>query len=112
MFAPDENGIGTWLVHIAPANGEVVGGKDDGDEIFDPIDADLLELGNVLDETETFSYDPGRPGEDAHFWLSGLKEGKEVTIQIYLHPFDDSDPSWSIDVNRGTWNIPDDEDQD
>src|SRR5262245_40143908 len=53
-YAPDENGIGTWLVHIAPANGQVVGGKDDGEEIFDPIDADLLELGKVLDDTESF----------------------------------------------------------
>lgn len=108
IFSPDENDIGTWLVHIAPANGEIVGGKHDGIAIFDPIDADLLELGKVLDEVETFIYDPGSANEGPHIWLSGAKAKSEVTIQIFFDPADGSDLSWSFDVNRGEWNLPDD----
>ena len=105
-YAPDENAIGTHLVHLAPTNGQVVGGKDDGEEIFDPIDADLLALGQVLDETESFLFNPGGTSEVPHFWLSGRKHGEEVTVQIFLYPFDEEDPSWSIDINQGTWRMP------
>jgi hypothetical protein len=108
-FPPDDNEIGTWLVHIAPANGEIVGGKHDGSEVFDAVDADLLELGRVLDKTETFLYDPGSQHKGPHFWLSGIKSEKEVTIQIYLEPPDEADPSWSFDSNRRSWNIRDDD---
>jgi hypothetical protein len=108
IFSPDDNDIGTWLVQIAPTNGEIVGGKHNGSEVFDPIDADLLELGKVLDEIETFIYDPGSANEGPHIWLSGTKEAKEVTIQIYVDPIDELDPTWSFDVNRGGWTIPDD----
>jgi hypothetical protein len=108
-YAPDENAIGTWLIHVAPANGQVVGGKDDGEEIFDPIDADLLELGKVLDDTESFVFNPGGHTEKPHFWLSGRKHEEEVTIQIFLYPFDEEDPSWSIDINQGTWKMPGDD---
>lgn len=79
----------------------------DGSKIFDPIDADLLELAKVLDEIETFSYDPGSSNEGPHIWISGLKKNNEVTIQIYLDPTDESDPSWSFDVNRQEWDLPD-----
>lgn len=105
--SPDENSLGTWLIAIAPASGQLIGGKDDGSEIFDPIDADLLKLSNLLDETETFSFDSGSASEGPHLCLDGLSDGKKTTVQIFFAPFDESDPSWSLDVNQGTWKIPD-----
>jgi hypothetical protein len=55
---PEDNSWGTWLLQIAPSVIEIVGGKDDGETVFDFVDVDLLALPQCLDEVETFAHDP------------------------------------------------------
>ena len=98
----------TWIIQIAPDPGELVGGRDDGEQIFDPIDIDLLTLPACLDFVGAFSYDPGTPhlAQGPNIRLVGDKEGQRIAIQINLFPFADADASWVFDSNRGEWRAP------
>jgi hypothetical protein len=98
----------TWIIQIAPEPGELVGGKGDGESIFDPIDVDLLTLPACLDFVGAFSYDPGTPHlqQGPNIRLVGDKEGQRIAIQINLFPFGDTEASWVFDTNQGEWREP------
>jgi hypothetical protein len=99
---PRDNSWGTWLLRVAPAVLEILGGKDDGATGFDFVDADLLALPACLDEVESFTYDPDY-GKNPHLTLVGKKGARDVVIEVYFEPFDDDEPSTVFDVNTGSW---------
>ena len=99
---PEDNQWGTWLLQIAPSVIEIVGGKDDGDSVFDFVDVDLLGLQLCLDEVETFAYDPDY-GDEPHLTLTGKKGKREVVVEIYFESFVDDETQVVFDVNFGGW---------
>ena len=98
----------TWIIQIAPEPGELVGGKDDGEQVFDPIDVDLLKLPACFDFVGAYDYDPGEPQFDQgpNVRLVGDKDGQRIAIQINLAPFRDAEANWIFDTNRGEWREP------
>jgi hypothetical protein len=100
---PSDNGWGVWLVDVAPASIELVGGANDGQTVFDPVDVDLLTLPGALDSTAVCAYHPATPDESAHFVLEGVKGKREVVIRIWLEPFEDDEPTVVYDVCGKCW---------
>jgi hypothetical protein len=60
---PSDNGWGVWLVDVAPVPIELVGGANDGETVFDPVDVGLLRLPGALDNTAVCAYHPAMPAE-------------------------------------------------
>jgi hypothetical protein len=100
---PSETAWGVWLVDVALAPVELVGGANDGEAVFDPVDVDLLSLPGTLDNIVVCAYHPATPGEGAHFVLEGRKANREVVIRIWLEPFEDDEPTVVYDVCEGCW---------
>jgi hypothetical protein len=99
---PQDTSWGMWLLQVAPTVIEISGGKDDGDTVFDFVDADLLALPKCLDEVESFSYDPDF-GDSTCLTLVGKKGKHEVVVEIYFEPFEGAEPQTVFDVNSGAW---------
>jgi hypothetical protein len=100
---PSETAWGVWLVDVAPAPVELVGGSNDGEAVFDPVDVDLLSLPGALDSTAVCTYNSATPDESAHFVLEGNKRQREVVISIWLEPFEDDEPTMVYDVCGKCW---------
>jgi hypothetical protein len=99
---PANNHWGTWLIQLAPSVVEMSGGKDDGADIFDFVDVDLLALPKCLDEVESFTYDPDH-GQEPRITLVGRKGKRDVVVEIYIEPFPDDEPTAVFDLNAGAW---------
>ncbi len=78
----------TWIIQIAPEPGELVGGRDDGEQIFDPIDVDLLKVSACL------------------FAFFGDNQDQRIALQIKMLPFSDMVATWVFDADRGEWREP------
>jgi hypothetical protein len=100
---PSDNGWGVWLVDVAPAPVELVGGANDGETVFDPVDVDLLRLHDALDSTTVCAYHTATPDESAHFILEGTKGKREVAVRIWLEPLVDDEPDVVYDVCERCW---------
>lgn len=100
---PSANSWGVWLVDLAPEPVELVGGADDGDEVFDLVDVDLLAMPHALDSAEVFAYQSASPREPAHFLLAGIQAGRELTVRLWLEPFADDEPTLVYDVCARRW---------
>jgi hypothetical protein len=107
VFAPKENAWGSWLVEIAPEQLELVEqGPDDGAEIFDPVDIDLLALPQTFsEEVESFVYDPGSPDEEPHIIICGKVAKRDLVVVIFFQPFEDATAQTVVDFNNkgGGW---------
>jgi hypothetical protein len=99
---PDENTWGIWLLQVAPSVIGISGGKDDGTQGFDFVDADLLALPQCLDGAESFAYEPDY-GRRPCLTLVGKRGQHEVAIEVFFEPFDDDPPQAIYDVNSGGW---------
>lgn len=100
---PSNNGWGVWLVDVAPAPIELVGGANDGETVFDPVDVDLLSLPRALDSIVVCAYHAATPNESAHFVLEGAKGKREVAVRIWLEPLVDDEPDMVYDICGRCW---------
>lgn len=97
-------------IEISPALGELVGGKDDGDKIFDPPTIDLEALRGLFDTNDeqfNFSYTPcqgGAEDEDEHIEIWSEK----VLVKIFFVPQSTEETSWILDINgkETSWREP------
>jgi hypothetical protein len=92
---------GVKLIEIAPSPGEMVGGKEDGTEIFDPITIDLESLRSLFDTEEEgfeFQYNPGNEDEDPHIAVYT----EQLLVRIFFNP-QERDSEWVFNVNDGSW---------
>jgi hypothetical protein len=99
---PDENAWGAWLLVLAPAVLEILGGEEDGAMGFDFVDVDLVALPRCLDAVESFCYDPDY-GDNPRLRLVGQKGKRDVVIEVSFAPFADDEPDTVFDVNQGSW---------
>lgn len=104
---------------IAPTIGEIVGGADDGSEIFDFIDINLGELIKLFDTTDphfdfmyvpvTRDVIPGTDASPAHIALYTSKLG----VRIFFEPLPNARAAWVFDTTINGWRLlDDDEDED
>ena len=104
--APDDNSWGCWLIGVAPEPLELVeNGPNDGDGIFDPVDVDLLRLGQVLSQVESLTYEPGSQYDQPHIQMTGRYGKREVVVHVFFEPFDDVEAERVFDAVNKCWRL-------
>jgi len=79
---------------IAPALAEMVGGAEDGEEVYAPFSVHLAELAKAFDVLSEMSWNTMH--DELH--LEGEIDGEDVWITLQKFPFeDDEKPRWLIE---------------
>jgi hypothetical protein len=101
---------------IAPSIGEIVGGADDGQEIYDFIDINLAALIGLFDTKdtnfeclyvpETRDTIPGTKASPAHIAVHTSKLG----VRIFFEPLPGARAAWVFDTTINGWRLLDDDD--
>lgn len=80
------------LMIIAPSLLEMVGGRNDGEEIYSFFNLDVGELVEVFDEPPVIYWST----REQMVSLEGRIGGEDAWLQIRSLPFDDEEPSFNL----------------
>jgi len=106
FYGPGEQNIDDYLFMFFPSLGEVVGGKNDGAVIFEPMSFQIDRLQEAFDECGEISF-LGELGKE--WWdrrrilFVGTVSGKSTTVYIYNEPLLEQNEIRAT-ITDGSWN--------
>ena len=80
------------LLVIAPSGIEMVGGRDDGEEVFPFFRLEISELAKLFDEPPDISWS----ARGQSVWFEGKIDGETAWMEVRATPFDNEDPRFVV----------------